>query len=293
MEDVVNSKIRDFVEIIRPYNMLSRVLIFSIGFFWINNNNGIWGDYFIGILVLILGFAFATIQNDIEDLPIDRINSPDKALASGRLHLQEAINFNYIILISLLALSLYHFPHHIVPVLIMLSVSWLYNKPPFILSRKPFMALIILGLMYSTVPLLYGYYLRNGEYFGVSFLYLIICWFFLRVSIVLLKDFKDSKGDREYGKKSFYSSFGTARTIWVSMIFFCLSSVGIMSILFYSKKLGILAILPALFILKDFYVRSKLFRAPSTKELTGLFYKIYLGQNQFDVTFLLCLIFLK
>lgn len=269
------------------------ILLFNIGFFFINNQHKFSADYFIGTLIIILGFIFATIQNDIEDLEIDKINSPDKAIASGRLNVKEISDLSIAILAILLGLSLYHFPNHLFFVIPMLGMIWFYNKRPLVLSRRPISSIMTLALIYSVFPLIYGYYLNNGLKNDNYFLFLIAFWFLVRISVAILKDYKDVKGDKIYNKKTFYLVFGNKYTIWVSVLFFCFGSFGVLFILFATKDPNWLFVLPILFVLRNFSLRLKLFKTQDTKKLSNIFPPIFFGQNQFDLAFLLCLIFLK
>ena len=175
----------------------------------------------------------------------------------------------------------------------MLLIVWIYNSKPFLLSRKPFASLIILALSYSTIPLLYGYYLNLGLKINNYFIYLIIFWFLIRISVSILKDYKDEVGDKIYSKKTFYLVFGNKRTALVSVLFFCLGSLGIIYMLFMIRGISFLFILPIIFFFKNLYLRLQLFKTSEVKKLTYIFHKIFFGQNQFDLMLLLCLIFLK
>ena len=129
-------KIKRFIEICRPYNTLSGVLLFSLGVNF-ETRRPFNADILVGILIIILGFTFATIQNDIEDKDIDECNSPAKALPSGAITSGEATAFIKVIGLMLACLSLYHAPRHVVPVLAAFMLTWAYNKSPFLFSRRP------------------------------------------------------------------------------------------------------------------------------------------------------------
>jgi 4-hydroxybenzoate polyprenyltransferase len=285
-------KINYFIETIRPYNMVSGVLLFTIGFFFKGGHVITW-NYFIGIITIMFLFAFATIQNDIEDINIDKINAPNKAISSGKLDLKEASIVNTIILVIILLLGLYNFPHNLFFIISALSLTWLYNKPPFYLSRKPFSSMFVMAVMYSSLPFWYGYSLYYSFTFTNYLLYLILFWFLIRISVSILKDFKDVEGDKLYNKRTFYLAFGEKYTALVSIITFCLGSTGIMYLLFTTRGYSWLFILPILFLLKNLYLRLKLLGKSDTKKLTDLFHSIFFGQNQFDIFYLLCIILLK
>lgn len=285
------NRLRDLVDIIRPYNTISGVLVFNIGYFIFSPVHTFSANYFIAAVIIILSFSWATIQNDIADLKIDKINTPDKALADGRLSLSEVLNFSSLIFIWLLILSLYNFPYHLFFVISLLGLSWLYNKPPFLFSRRPLASPIILALCYSTVPLIYGYYLGSGLTSNLNLLELIISWFLIRYSIAILKDYKDLQGDRIHNKRTFCLSFGFKNTAISSAICFTLGSAGFIWLLLANHQFVWLYFLPLLFLFRNLYLRLKLFKSADDKKLNNIFLKIFFGQNQFDLVFLLCLIF--
>lgn len=271
--------------------MMSGVLLFNIGFFLATDK--INAEYFVGTAVIILAFAYATLQNDVEDVAIDRINAPNSVIASGKLNFEEVSNFNTVLLVGLLVLSLYDFPRHLIPVLLTIIVIWSYNKPPLLLSRKPISSIVILALMYSTIPLYYGYYSGWGLIANHYLFYLILAWFFVRISISILKDYKDAHGDKIYNKKTFYLTFGDQATALVSMICGLIGYLGILVFAFLIIK----SFWPLVFLtplmLWTLYLRFTLFSAKDVKFLSQTFHKIFFGQNPLDLFFLLCLILLK
>jgi len=291
IQSVAINKVQSFVEAIRPYNMMSGVLLFNIGFFLATYKINM--DYFVGIAVIILAFAYATLQNDIEDVAIDRINAPNSVIASGKLNFEEVLNFNTVLLVGLLVLSLYDFPRHVIPVLLTIIIVWSYNKPPLLLSRKPIGSIVILALMYSTIPLYYGYYSGWGQIANYYLFYLILAWFFVRISISILKDYKDARGDKIYNKKTFYLTFGDHATALVSMICGLIGYLGILVSAFLITKSFWPLILLAPLILWTLYLRFTLFSTKDVKILSRTFHKIFFGQNPLDLLFLLCLILLK
>lgn len=271
--------------------MMSGVLLFNIGFFLATDK--INAEYFVGTAVIILAFAYATLQNDVEDVAIDKINAPNSIIASGKLNFEEVLNFNTVLLVGLLVLSLYDFPRHLIPVLLTIFVIWSYNKPPLLLSRKPISSIVILALMYSTIPLYYGYYSGWGMLANHYLFYLILAWFFVRISISILKDYKDAHGDKIYNKKTFYLMFGDQTTALVSMICGLIGYLGILvSAFLITKSFWSLVFLTPL-MLWTLYLRFTLFSTKDVKILSQTFHKIFFGQNPLDLLFLLCLILLK
>jgi len=271
--------------------MMSGVLLFNIGFFLATDK--INANYFVGVAVIILAFAYATLQNDVEDIAIDRINAPNSIIASGKLSFEEVSNFNTVLLLGLLVLSLYNFPRHLIPVLFTIIIIWLYNKPPLLLSRKPISSIIILALMYSTVPLYYGYYSSGAMVVNHYLFLLILAWFFVRISVSILKDYKDAHGDKIYNKRTFYLTFGGRMTALGSMICGLLGYLGILTAIFLITRSFWPFILLTPLMLWTLYLRLTLFSTKDVKILSRTFRRIFFGQNPLDLIFLLCLILLK
>lgn len=282
------SKIHSFVELTRPYNATATLLTFSIGYFLFYPFK-LDLNFIIGVIVLLLWHSAATIQNDIQDFEIDKINDPSKPLQSGRITLKEAKKLQYGLIIGALIFALLNFPIPIIFVLLMLFLAWAYNNPPLLLSRKPISSLVILGIAYGAAPLLYGYAL-SGKTFQWHFISAVLLWFILRISISIMKDYKDVKGDKVFNKRTFYLEFGDKPIIWLSFLMPVFSYIGIilLSSGIRSINFGFIIIIAIAF--RNIYIRSELFSKHTDKEANKIFHKAFFGQNQFEAVYLAWLI---
>lgn len=285
------SKIKSFVQLARPYNATTVLLAFSIGYF-LSLQQVVNINYFVGTIIILLLHSAATIQNDIEDFKIDKINAPEKPLQCKRVSLKEAKIFQLTLVVCTLVISLINFPIHFIFVVLMLIASYLYNKKPFLLSRKPFSSLVILGLVYSLGPILYGYILNKVQ-LTLVFILILTFWFFLRVSISIMKDYKDKKGDKIFNKKTFYLTFGNTTVAWTSIILSIFGYLGILLIsLFIIRPHWILAFLLVVAII-NVYSRINLLTIRDDKKANIIFHKAFFGHNQFEALYFLWLIFLS
>lgn len=283
------SKIRSFVELTRPYNATTLLLAFSIGYFFLSNNR-IGNHFLLGNILILLVHSVATIQNDIADFEIDKINVPLKPLQNNRITLNEARKLQYILAACAISLSLILLPIHFIFVVSMLLVSWVYNKQPFLLSRQPVSSLIILGLAYSLAPMLYGFIL-NGNTIEQPFILTLISWFVLRISISVMKDYRDKKGDKLFHKMTFYIIFGKNITTWLSVIFALFGYLGILLISVYIRKVNLFLLIPTALAIKNIFVRFKLLSINEDNKANKIFHKAFFGQNQFEAIYLIWLIF--
>lgn len=268
--------------------MVSGALLVTIGFVLGGAQASM--DYLVALLVILLAFAYATVQNDLEDRAIDRVNMPQRPIASGALTLSQASVAEAILLGGLLMLSLYNYPRHLVPVLGILGLIWAYNKPPLQLSRTPFGSLAVLALLYAPIPLAYGYALAQNPTINRRLIGLLISWFLLRWSIAILKDYKDARGDGQFGKQTFYLVFGGRATALVSL---GCAVLGFISILATISAI-VLPLWPVVFliILAGWlvYRRFGLLYETDERVLTNIFHTIFFRQNLFDLGVLLWLL---
>lgn len=240
--------------------------------------------------MLLLLHSVATVQNDIEDFEVDKINDPSKPLQSGRITLKEARILQYGLVIASLIFSLLNLPIHIFFVLLMLLLAWVYNKPPFSLSRKPISSLAILGIAYGVATLLYGYTL-SGKSFRWQFVLALLLWFFLRFSISIMKDYKDTKGDRMFNKNTFYLAFGGKITSRLSLGISVLSYCGILFLSLYIRTVNLFFLILIIVVIRNILIRIKLLTIHKDEEANKIFHKVFFGQNQFEALYLLWLIF--
>jgi len=181
---------------------------------------------------------------------------------------------------------------NLVFIAIFLGLSWLYNKPPMYLSRRPLASVITLGLCYGALPLLYGYVL-SGRGLTSFIVVLGFLWFIQRIATSILKDFKDVHGDKRFGKKTFYLVYGQQKTALVSVAFSLLAYSGVIALVFIkfgtstlSLALGFLAAVVAL---RNFLLRLNLLKTQDEKKLASIFSRSFHYQNQFDLVVLLWL----
>jgi 4-hydroxybenzoate polyprenyltransferase len=171
----------------------------------------------------------------------------------------------------------------------------MYNARPLRLSRKPVASIAVLGLCYGLLPLVYGFTQHGG---GLTRALVIVggLWFLQRVSTSIMKDFKDAKGDKLFGKKTFYLVYGRRAIAWVSNSFSLVAYIGIIAFLLYNFSLSVLSItlcaVASAAAVRNIIIRLRLFTVPDEKTLAGIFSKSFIYQNQFDAIILLCLILL-
>jgi 4-hydroxybenzoate polyprenyltransferase len=177
-------------------------------------------EYVWAAVALASSYVAATTVNDVADREIDALNHPrdrGRPLVSGdarerdlyRLHVAAALlAIVAAALVGIAAVGL---------TMVSLAIGWTYSLAPARLSHRTWLAPVALAAAYVAVP--YGLGLTaagvspsSGDALfcaGLSSLF---------VSRIVLKDFRDRRGDAAYGKPTMLLRFGKTATCATSLV---------------------------------------------------------------------------
>jgi 4-hydroxybenzoate polyprenyltransferase len=192
------------------------------------------------LLVIILCFWYvnATSLNDLADEKIDEINLQG---AKGRPLIRKTSTRAYlyrIYIISGVVAVAGSFLFSLKYGLIMLGaivLNNLYSMPPIRISYRGIFAPLLLPIGYVVVPFIGGSLLAGGA----TDIKLLIAFYVAFCGRIILKDFRDIKGDTRYGKKTFVVRHGKNMTCLVSSLFWLAGDVFIL-VAVADKKLWVL-----------------------------------------------------
>ncbi|SNS53976.1 4-hydroxybenzoate polyprenyltransferase [Actinomadura meyerae] len=162
-------------------------------------------------LVVVFGFlVFSVACNDLADVLIDRVNLPGdrgRPLVTGTAYRRDMVVAAATAAVLSLAASLtLHWPA-IVAAAAGLAISAAYSLRPARLSARGVVAPLVLPACYVAVPYLTGMFavretLRKGDLLLLAGLYVGF------IGRILLKDFRDVRGDEMFGKRTFLVRHG-------------------------------------------------------------------------------------
>ncbi|QKW33011.1 UbiA family prenyltransferase [Actinomadura sp. NAK00032] len=165
--------------------------------------------------VVVFGFlVFSVACNDIADVLIDRVNlpgDPGRPLVTGTAHRREMVVAGVTAAVLALAASLtLHWPAIVVTV-VGLAISANYSLRPVRLAARGVVAPLVLPACYVAVPYLTGVFavrdtVRKGDLLLLAGLYVGF------IGRILLKDFRDVRGDEMFGKRTFLVRHGRGWT---------------------------------------------------------------------------------
>ncbi|MFO0881917.1 MAG: UbiA family prenyltransferase [Candidatus Saccharimonadales bacterium] len=207
LKNTFNSSL-NWVLLVRPYNVLPPMLAMLIA--CIYAGGAPVHLCVAGVLLIVFLHSEATIRNDLKDKDVDTANKRQGILFANN---EKHTNYTHWVMYASIILSLLlvvYLQNIAIGLLVILSLllSWAYNTKPLQLSRRPLLSIGILGIMYGALPVVLGYLLSVKTISVAQMLVLALVWFLLRVSISLLKDFKDEAGDRKYHKQTFLIVYG-------------------------------------------------------------------------------------
>lgn len=205
--------------------------------------------YVFGILALVFSYITATTINDIADRKIDEVNHPKSA---GRPLVNRQATENDLKVLNLLSASLSLFfglligPLASALIICSLALSYLYSLKPFIISHRTHFAHFMLSIAYVAIPYSLGV-TASGYVFGSQDLSLVVPLMLLFFGRILLKDFRDRKGDAKFKKPTFLLKYGKTATCLISAFSILLGNIGLLFAL-RPENIVLLAMLQCYFI---------------------------------------------
>lgn len=160
----------------------------------------------LSLLSIACWYINATAINDLSDFEIDKINlakDQERPLVIGKASKNEikiiAISAGIIGIAACLIIS----KQAALLIGSMLVLNWVYSMTPFRVSYRGGLAQLLLPLGYVFFPFTLGFIALNGDITTTTAASTLVGLYLLFGSRVLLKDFRDVKGDKKHGKLTF------------------------------------------------------------------------------------------
>ena len=176
-------------------------------------------QYIVGILALCGSYVVATCLNDVFDLDVDRINHPDardRPLVSGEATPRQLIVVALVAAAVALVAGATVGAAGAVLVAVSLLLNVAYSVPPIRLCARALAAPVVLAFAYVVLP--YGIGLAAaGVAPDVLDARVTACFVVLFIGRMLLKDFRDQRGDAAFGKHTFLLAYGKGKTLALTL----------------------------------------------------------------------------
>jgi 4-hydroxybenzoate polyprenyltransferase len=219
-------EIRLFLQLARPAVLLLLALFAAIG----ATSSGAASHpatlaevYFIVLTFLV----FSVAANDLADLAVDRVNLPGdrrRPLVAGTARQRDMVLLTVVSVVACVAVAALVNVAVLLTTVCGIAVSAAYSLPPSRLSARGAVASLVLPACYVAMPFLVGFYagrstLRTHDLLLLAALYVGF------IGRILLKDFRDVRGDALFGKRTFLVRHGRRATCLLSAALWAAGSI--------------------------------------------------------------------
>lgn len=207
------------------------------------------GIAFIAIVLLII---HGNSVNDIADYEIDKINlknASDRPLVSGDISMKGIWGLNVATGLLAIGLSILLGYIAVASTLILIGYNYLYSLRPIRITDKTILSPLTLSATYSFVPFVFGYF---ASVQSTSFPWtLALALYFGFLARLLLKDFRDVRGDAKFGKRTFLLEYGPRITCVASGLAAVFSLVLILMSIGFSVGASVVLIMGNLIVVRQ------------------------------------------
>ena len=214
------SKTIDLMLLTRPVNSIMVGFAVIVGISVSAPNQLLSVPALLGFLTGFLISSYSMIVNDCYDLEVDRINSPDRPLASGRIHPRTAGVFAGIMLTLGLISSILIGLDTFIIASVFAAIAWIYNYQ----GKKQMLLGNMMVAASVAIPYIYG-----GATVGM--IEDLLLWFLALTSFLaatgreIIKTIADVNGDAARQVKSIARVYGSRIAAYAGAFFF-LGAVG-------------------------------------------------------------------
>lgn len=232
------------MQLLRPRTLvliyLQAILVYCYG----NQVLSAWQLTLIALAVATW-YAHAVAVNDLSDIEVDKINFKDKMttdrpLLNGSVSEKGLRYISYALAAIFILLCMITHWHLIIVGTVMIGFNYIYSMPPVRLSSRGIIAQLLLPLGYIVFPAT-CLFIASGTVTVLEMM-LVSAMYLLFIGRLLLKDFRDEKGDKQTGKRTFLVRNGARTTIVLAIVCMVLGIMGSVYVAqVYQLYLGVIA----------------------------------------------------
>ena len=225
----MTARVRLLVHLVRPAVLFLFVTYLAVGFTQAGGGQSPWS---LALPVLaVTGFLmFSVAVNDLADERVDRVNLVGdrcRVLVSGSSSRHELVVMGAVSACVTPAAALLMGWRSLLVVVVGMVLSAGYSLPPTRLAARGAIAAVVLPACYVAVPYLLGVF-AAAEAVTVADLGLLAGLYLGFMGRILLKDFRDMRGDALFGKRTFLVRHGRVATCRASSLLWTAGTVVIL-----------------------------------------------------------------
>lgn len=258
--------LRVLLKMMRWRASLTLIIFALLGVAWSGGLEQLDWRFLVVMLCVMASYAAATSANDIADEEIDKINLPNdrsRPLVSGSASRKD-LQYVFALASSIAIVGGFILNPFIGAIFVIsLFVNISYSLPPLTLSHRTLVAPFFLPLGYVAIPFLSGIFVAKPGIIGGEIL-VLAGLYSLFIGRIILKDFRDRKGDAAVGKITFLLKYGKKATLAVAILFASIGYAVLFALLF--EQIGMVALFATVFWFMNIYLLWRLFYAKLGRE---------------------------
>jgi len=229
--------IKEYLELSRPFTMLAPFFgILAGALIALGDLGEGYGAIGIGILAGAIGSLLNAASNAINqyyDIEIDKVNKPERPIASGRITGQKAMQYAWIIYAICLVLALLVNKVFFAVVLVTTLFTWGYSAPPIRFKNHGILANVAMGIPRGFLMIVGGWVAIRPDAWNDPTPWLIGLIIFLYVfGAASTKDFADAEGDKQFGANTVVVIYGFKKAAWIIAPFLVLPYIVVAALTF-------------------------------------------------------------
>jgi 4-hydroxybenzoate polyprenyltransferase len=235
MANKIKKKIGVYIQLIRPFTLIPPAVavisggLLALGFYGRLSLHSLFQPGIdINFVPLIVGaFMYGMLNgasnayNQIYDLDIDKINRPDRPLPSGKLTVNEALGFAFVVYAIGLLIAFAISPSFFIVTALCLIITTIYSTPPIWLKKRLIVSNMTIAFCQSCLFLLAGWVIFPfANPFEPTLWFIGIFLFIYLIGACGTKDFTEVEGDRKFGIKTLPVLYGNDKAARITGMFF-------------------------------------------------------------------------
>lgn len=234
LDHIMNKYITIVSKLARIKTVIVIYLFFIIGYLTPSANYSFNIKWIVGFVAILAWYVNATAINDLADEEIDKINlknDNERPLLDNSKNRQAVRIIYYSSIILTVAICFLLGYGAVFLAIGMLVLNYIYSMPPIRISYRGIWAPLMLPIGYVFYPFMLGF-LANGANWQSIYFVLLAGLYLAFVGRLLLKDYRDVKGDKKFGKLTFLVRHGNKTTALTSATCWFLGA-SLVSVFFY------------------------------------------------------------
>lgn len=197
----MTEKLTAVIKIVRPLNFLITFVSVFVAAFICRPDTILTLNVFLAALVASFVLASGNIINDISDVEVDKINRPERPIASGKITV--TISYGVYIALVLISILISFFLNDIVFIIVLLSIVLLFVYSKY-LKRIPLLGNITVAFLTGLVFIYGGVVIGNPSAAIIPAVFAFLINFIREI----IKDMQDVDGDKLVNVVTFPIKYG-------------------------------------------------------------------------------------